>query len=302
MGVAILIDWGTTNVRAWARDADGRIVGRRSAPLGIRNVADGRFADAFAQVVSDWADGAAAVLMSGMIGSRQGWVEAPYVACPADLSAIAGALTPVPGFEGASIVPGVCRGGGDAARDVMRGEEVQCLGVLAVEGLSDALLCLPGTHSKWVSMAGGAIANFATAMTGEAYAVLRGHSILGALMAEPAAGTAAGAGAEAFGRGVARSGEPGGLLNHLFSVRAEGLFGEIAGEALPAYLSGILIGHEIRAMAALFERGGEVLVVGDAALREPYLTAFALLDVPARTCDAERATLAGLSAILDRAG
>ena len=193
--------------------------------------------------VGEWlSEGRLPILMSGMIGSRQGWVEAPYVATPAGIGDLAAALARVP-FEAADvhIVAGLTtkRNG---VHDVIRGEETQVFGALVRLGIDSGRFLLPGTHSKWVAVDGGRVTAFATYMTGEIFAAARDHTILGRLMQD---GTPTG---DAFLRGVgdgARPGNPGALLNRLFAVRTAGLFGEIAGPDLADYLSGLLIGAEV---------------------------------------------------------
>jgi len=247
----IAIDWGTTSFRAYRLDAQGTIVEARNAPKGILSVAPGAFPGVLEAEIGDWL-GDAPVVMSGMVGSRQGWVEAPYVACPAGFEEIAGGLREV--REGVWIVPGVsCR---DAAGvpDVMRGEETQVLGAGR-----DGLLCLPGTHSKWVEVRNGRIERFSTYMTGELYAVLKTHSLLGRMMEEGRPDR------RAFREGVARSGEPGGLLNHLFGVRTRALMGELDAAASASYLSGLLVGHEMRASSA-----SRIVIIGERMLAEHY--------------------------------
>ncbi|TCT10574.1 2-keto-3-deoxygalactonate kinase [Tepidamorphus gemmatus] len=299
MIATVRIDWGTTNARAWACAADGSVVERRHAALGIRNVGAAGFRAAFDHLVEGWPVTAVPVVMSGMVGSRQGWQEAPYAGCPASLDSLAAALIRLPEPETILIVPGVGRGGAGERHDVMRGEEVQCFGALAREDRADGLICLPGTHSKWVRMAEGRIVDFASAMTGEVFEVMSRHSILGALMAEAVPGHDGGA---AFRRGLDRAGEAGGLLNHLFSARADALFGEIAADEIRDYLSGVLIGHEIREMPRLLGGSGEILVIADGPLPGRYRTAFAHLAIPARLLDAEAVTVAGLGLVLDHAG
>ena len=237
----VAVDWGSSSFRAWRLDAAGAVLDRRAGPHGILTVAEAAFGTVLQGQVRDWLDGAP-VLMSGMIGSRQGWLEAPYVTCPAQVADLAAGLTRVP-FDPAAvfIVPGA-ETATATMRDVMRGEETQIVGALARLGIERGRFLLPGTHSKWVSVEGGRITGFATYMTGEIFAACRNHTILGRLMGEGAASGAA------FLRGVkegARSGGPGALLHRLFGVRTAGLFGEIAGADLPDYLSGLLIGAEI---------------------------------------------------------
>jgi 2-dehydro-3-deoxygalactonokinase len=278
----IAIDWGTTGFRAYRLDAHANILNSRTAAKGILAVPAGRFAEVLEEQVGDWiAQGEAPIVMSGMIGSRQGWVEAPYVPCPAGLAEVAAALREVRwGDRRAWIVPGLSCRDACGVHDVMRGEEVQVLG--AIEDLpSAALVCLPGTHSKWVLVEDNKIIRFSTHMTGEMYAVLKQHSILGRMMEEGEIDF------QAFAQGVTRSGEPGGLLHHLFGVRTRGLMGELGAAASASYLSGILIGHELRAFEVK-----QVYLLGAPELAALYARAAAVLGIDTCTLDAEAGTRA----------
>ncbi|MCU0898137.1 MAG: 2-dehydro-3-deoxygalactonokinase [Burkholderiales bacterium] len=285
----IALDWGTSSLRAWLLDAAGKVVDSRAAPLGIMRIADARFEAAFGEVCGDWlaAHPGVGVLASGMIGSRQGWREAAYVPCPAGIEDVASALLRFESDAGIAIafVPGVVLHA--TVPDVMRGEETQILGVLPPEG--DALLVLPGTHCKWVRARQGRIEWFATFMTGELFAVLREHSILGRLMQgatfdEPA-----------FLRGVDDGAAKGSVAANLFGVRTLGLFGKIAPTGLDSYLSGLLIGDELADGLARTgsERGETPVLIGAPALTDLYARAFAHLGVPAQIGDSE-AALRGL--------
>jgi 2-dehydro-3-deoxygalactonokinase len=278
------IDWGTTSLRAWKIAADGAVLDMRRRDLGILRVEGGNFAAAFTESVGDWHSQGLPVLMSGMIGSRQGWVEAAYVACPADLTALRSDLAAPPGIERVWIVPGVSLTDG-ARRDVMRGEETQIAGAL---GEGSGIVVLPGTHSKWVHVENGRIMDFLTFMTGELFDLLRRQSILGRLMPDSTP-----ANDDGFRQGViaARDGA-GGLSGALFSVRALGLFGDLAAEALGDYLSGLLIGHEFREALQRFPTPN-VLVIGSAALTARYALALELFGVTAAAAD-ESAAVKGL--------
>ncbi len=235
------VDWGTTSFRAFRLGADGAVQARRSGKRGILAV-EGDFAAALREEVGPWlAQGEDRVLLAGMIGSRQGWVEAPYLPCPAGIEELATGLTAIP-FEGAVIrlVPGIAGSDESDVPEVMRGEETQIAGMLDAVGES-GLLCLPGSHSKWVRIERARIAGYATHLTGEAYAALAGHTILGRMMREGPTDL------PAFDRGLARAAQPGGLLHHLFGVRTLGLAGRLGESESGSYLSGLLIGHEIRA-------------------------------------------------------
>ena len=179
------------------------------------------------------------VVMSGMIGSRQGWVEVPYAACPAGLDEIAAGMRKVAWNRGeAWIAPGLTCRDEAGIPDVIRGEETQILGVLDQLGAGRHTICLPGTHSKWVEVENSRIVRFSTHMTGEAFAVFKAHSILGRMMKDGVTDQ------DAFADGVRRSADGGGMLHHLFGVRSRGLFGELQESASASYLSGLLIGHE----------------------------------------------------------
>jgi len=265
----IAIDWGTTAARAYAMDAHGGVAAERSSPLGITRVEGGRYADALRSLLGDWHTDPAPRVACGMIGSRQGWREAPYVACPASLDTLAAGLARVD--AGAlAIVPGLVTRDRRGLPDVMRGEETQLLGAV---GADEAVLAvLPGTHSKWAHVAGGTVVDFATWMTGELYAVLLDHSILGR-MAERGTAPAA----DAFARGVARGLEDGSLAHDVFAARTLPLSGELAGADVADWLSGLLIGREIRDALAWARANGagadRVRIIGSDALAARYATA-----------------------------
>lgn len=264
----IAVDWGTSSFRAYRVDDHGSIKEKRAACTGILHIENATFAATLETQIGDWlAAGETPILMSGMIGARQGWVEAPYCECPAGLSEIASKLRPVswPDHR-AWIAPGVCGHDATGTRDVMRGEEVQILGSLESMPNRSGLVCLPGTHSKWVQVHEGKIIRFETHMTGEVFAVLKQHSLLGRMMKEGAPDHAS------FLAGVSRARQVGGLLHHLFGVRARGLFGEITDVQAVSYLSGILIGHELK--AALESRPhAQVFILGSAELNILYSSA-----------------------------
>ena len=221
-------------------------------------------------MLGDWHDMATPRLACGMIGSRQGWSEAPYVDCPAPLAALAAGIIRVADNK-LTIIPGVRTRDANGIPDVMRGEETQLAG--AVDDTEDRVLTvLPGTHSKWALVEKGQLVDFATFMTGEMYNVLLNHSILGRL-AEPA-GPEPG---PAFERGVTRGLGPGGLNHDLFGARTLALMGELAPEEIPDWLSGLLLGREVRNARVWAQRqgcdGARVRLVGTDALMARYAAA-----------------------------
>ena len=269
------IDWGTSTLRAYLMTRAGEVRDTVVKAAGILNVPDGDFDRVFDECVGPWlAQGRNVdVIASGMIGSRQGWVEAPYVSCPAGTSELAANLTPVRTKGGATLwlVPGIMRLDESGIPDVARGEETQMIGSFEADDKGEHLFVLPGTHTKWALARDGRITWFATFMTGEVFGLLCKHSILGRLMEE------GGDDAQAFRRGLelAARDAGGGLLKRLFSVRTLGLFGKMPNTGLRSYLSGLLIGSEIGEAkevvgAELGRSLGPATVIGGSGLAARY--------------------------------
>lgn len=266
----VALDWGTSSLRAYLLGADGVILDRRAEPLGILNVPGRDFAAAYDAITSTWRSRHPGLpcIASGMIGSAQGWMEAPYADVPADVEGVARTLVAVPSV-GLRIVPGLAQRG--RAPDVMRGEETQLFGAMAeLPALAeDAVVVLPGTHSKWARVARGRIERFTTYMTGELFAVLSHHSILGRLAEGTSSGGTAGA---AFARGVRHARDAGaGLASLVFSARSAVLVGDLPAAASLAFLSGVLIGDEVRAGLATGDRPRAL--IGEPALCARYAAA-----------------------------
>jgi 2-dehydro-3-deoxygalactonokinase len=295
------LDWGTSNLRAFRLGADGTCHDQRAAAKGILAVPPGGFEAALTDIIGDWLTEApdAPVILSGMVGSRQGWVEVPYAEAPAGIDALLAKALPKTLKDGrtALFLPGVsCLR--DGVPDVMRGEETQIIGALALAGLADGPVCAPGTHSKWVQVAGGRIVSFATYMTGELFALLRDHSLLGRGLVRNDAGQVQAAPPDlaraGFERGVAQAFADPAVLRTLFSTRTLGLFDKIPALALADYLSGLLIGAEVA--AALPEGGrGTVPVIASAALADRYAWALALRGYTAQPISGDAAAVAGLA-------
>lgn len=291
MTALIGLDWGTTSLRAWRIGADGAVLERRRGAAGLMSVAPGGFPAAFAQAVGDWtaAHPAAPVLLCGMVGARQGWVEAGYAPAPAGLADLAAALAPVTvaGRRVARIVPGVSLAQG-ARREAMRGEETQIVGA-APEGARLAIL--PGSHCKWARVEGGRIVDFATFLTGEAFAALRDHTILGRGLTAGDAATAQ----DGFAQGLAAGAQ--GLAGALFQTRARVLLGGLDPGAAEGFLSGALIGAEIAEGLARFGAPPRPpLLIGAPALVARYATAFAARGLASEQAGEDSAA-AGLFAV-----
>lgn len=268
----IAIDWGTSAARAYTLDGFGRIIAERSASLGISQVEPGSFNAAFSTLLGEWNSLKVPRIASGMIGSRQGWIEAPYLECPAPLAALTSRLCRTPGGEMA-IVPGLLCNDDAGIPDVMRGEETQILGAVDPNE-AEQIVLLPGTHSKWARVEGGCITGFTTWMTGELYAVLLKHSLLGRLAtSEPDAPHDD----EAFDRGVHRGLEEPGLSHAIFGARTLALTGRLAPNAVGDWLSGVLIGHEIASAATRYLGSNRartpLLIIGSSELTERYTRA-----------------------------
>lgn len=281
----IALDWGTSSLRAYRLGANGVVLEQRALPWGIMNLPtvtgdDSRqagFASAFAQACGDWLQAAPAtpLIAAGMVGSAQGWREATYVDTPLAIRDIGHQLASVEvgGGHILHIVPGLLQR--STLPNVIRGEETQVVGALAAApDAQDVLIGLPGTHCKWVRVEQGRITHFDTYMTGEVYAALSQHTILGRTMERNAA-----IDQEAFVRGlaVAQSADGrAGVLSTIFSSRTLGLVGQLSPAAQAEYLSGLLIGHEVAALVAMRPAAKRIILIGDAKLCARYQSALAL--------------------------
>jgi 2-dehydro-3-deoxygalactonokinase len=260
------VDWGTSSLRAFLIGAEGEVIDGVSSPEGIMQVSGKTFEAVLDRLISPWiANNKLPILASGMITSRNGWVETPYAEMPLGACGLARALVPHDADSGARIhfVTGASieHAGGP---DVLRGEETQIIGASAL-GLNDGTFVMPGTHSKWVQVADGQIVDFSTYMTGEIFAALKGHTILGTLMEDHDFDI------DVFETGVEAGLEGGSnLLHNLFHVRTLPLMGKIPKVATADYLSGLLIGTEVAAATRDVENIGTVTLVGRTDLSDRY--------------------------------
>jgi len=288
-------DWGTSNLTLALCDEDGQALETRKGPgaAGSR----GRFAEVFDELAADWlrAHGPLPSVMCGMVGSAFGWREAPYLPCPADLHELA--EDPVLVREGVSIVPGMRCTNPLGAPDVMRGEETQLFGAQALDSTLRAgkqLICMPGTHTKWVSMNGSVVQEFLTAPTGELFAMLCEHSVL---VRDPS--TPVEHHARDFERGLAESARhpEASLLHRLFQSRSLRLDKQLSAEGAASWMSGLLIGTDVRGALSLFshhDAGTAIYVIGAPKLTESYALALARNGRKAIQIDGAKAALAGL--------
>jgi len=288
----VAIDWGTSSLRGARLDAAGQVLESRQFPRGIMTVAKGQFESVFEDCFGDWMQAPEALcLISGMAGSQQGWQEAPYCPCPAGFEELAGALHWLQAGRMA-IVPGLSCQHHDGLpvpqHDVMRGEEIQIFGALTLSGQRDATVVLPGTHSKWAQVAAGRVLSFRSFMTGEVFALLSQHSILSRTLQADAPwheGT--------FVQAVQLAQRTPSVLSSMFATRTLALFGSLPPEQHPSFLSGLLIGEELRAMA---RPGSAVLLVGSALLTQRYAVALHALGMDSQ-CLGDEATWAGHAAL-----
>jgi 2-dehydro-3-deoxygalactonokinase len=285
------VDWGTSSFRIWLIDRAGKAIAGRRSSEGMSTLTPDRYEgvlETHLEALS--APPLMPVVMCGMAGSRQGWVEAPYLDVPAKLADITAGAVPVPGTaRDIRIVPGLAQRN-PAAPDVMRGEETQLLGAFGGE-TGDRLACMPGTHSKWVRVKNGSVTGFTTYMTGELFAAIRGHTILAHAIADEAPDE------RAFRAAVGRALEnPQSLTAHLFSIRASQLLGFSGAQASHSAISGLLIGLEIAA-ALKAGIGGKVDLIAGGAVAERYATALGLAGISFEQRDADDCVIEGLAAV-----
>ena len=286
----IAVDWGTTNRRAYVIAPDGNVTDRLADDRGVLAVAAGGFEEAIAELRDRL--GSLPTLMAGMIGSNRGWVEVPYVSCPADIGSLVRGVQWAPD-RNTAIIPGLSWVSGERA-DVMRGEEVQLLGAIHA-GLipRDTAACHPGTHAKWAKLDGGAVTDFRTVMTGELFALLKKHSILAAQCEADVAPT------QSFRAGVRRSLDCPQLTADLFTVRARGLLGQLPDVDAASYVSGLLIGADIAAGLAFAGMADSFALIGEPQLTELYAAGLVEAGKAFIEIDGETAFLFGAKALAD---
>ena len=284
-------DWGTSQLRLWLIDGSGQVIARRNSNQGMGGLTADAFEGVLLGELADVLDAGSSlnVICCGMVGSRQGWQEAPYLKTPCAPPTLRDAVR-VQGSDArlsVFLLPGVSQ---MAPADVMRGEETQIAGLLALEPSFDGVACLPGTHTKWVQISAGEIVSFRTYMTGELFGLLSNQSVLRHSLG------GGGWDQTAFDDAVSRAlSRPAGVAADLFAIRAESLLQNLPADAARSRLSGLLIGIELAA-ARPYWLGQDVRILGAESVAQAYLAALTAQGVPAQRLNAEAATLRGLSA------
>lgn len=283
------LDWGTSNLRAYAIDQNGCLVGEKTSEMGMGVLSQEEFEPALIDLIKDWLskDKTMPVFACGMVGARQGWLEANYRSVPC--SPVSGQrLTRVETSDPrihVEILPGLSQA---TPADVMRGEETQIAGLLTESPNFSGAVCLPGTHSKWVQVKNGEVVSFQTFMTGELFSLLSNHSVLRHSVC------ANGFDEDAFmGAALSIVADPSALATKLFSIRARSLLQDQDAQAASACLSGLLIGQELGLVRDLWD-GKSVVVIGSIEVTALYRNILTELDVNVRHVEATTATLAGL--------
>lgn len=290
----VAVDWGTTSFRLWLLSPAGTVLGERRSREGMTT---GAADNSFAKILASHLDALKApadipVVICGMAGARQGWMEAGYIDLPASLPAIFDGSVKIAGqARDIRILPGLAQRNTDHP-DVMRGEETQLVGALSGTTGETQIVCMPGTHSKWVQLSGDKVERFSTFMTGELFDVISTHSVLSHSIA-----SAKGGASPAFLAAVSKAFHaPESLTNLLFTVRSGQLLHGVEAEASSAALSGYLLGAELAGGLALAPDARDICLVATGPLKELYEAAFSVLDIRCQTVDADIAVRRGLFA------
>ena len=289
----IAVDWGTSNLRAWLMSASGQVLEHASSGDGMGTLDPSGFEPALLALVGTWLNSnPIAVVACGMVGARQGWAEAPYISVPSE--PFGGTVTQPPVKDArlrVHILPGMRQ---DKPADVMRGEETIIAGYIASNPDFDGVLCLPGTHTKWVHISAKEVVSFQTCMTGELFALLANQSVLRHSVQSDDMH------AEAFSTALDESiSRPERLAARLFSLRAESLLHGLNATEARSRLSGLLLGAELAA-ARPYWLGQAVTIIGAPHLATLYSAALAAQGVTAKLADGDQTVLAGLSAAYAR--
>ena len=291
----VAVDWGSTTLRAWLISEAGEILAQHSSDQGVFNLEADAFENTLLNACGKWLSDApdTPIIMAGMIGSRSGWQETAYQTCPVKAETLGVNLLALANTSKLNlfVIPGIKTDSPSGSADVMRGEEVQIIGALAalqVSSDSSALICLPGTHSKWAQTRQQEITNFSTFFTGEIYSLLGEFSSIGAIMNGDEFDEAS------FREGLAYSRQAGGFLHHIFSVRARLLADTWSDGSLSAYLSGIAIGHEFQGAKTLYPNESTLYLIGNSHLQALYQIAASEFSFKANSLDAADAIIQGV--------
>ncbi len=285
----VAVDWGTTRLRVWAVGRDGEIIARRESDRGMSTLERAEFEPALRNLIFDMMppNRETSIIACGMVGSRQGWTDAGYVSTPCAPPSIARSVTPADTNLRLHILSGVKQ---EKPADVMRGEETQIAGYLREQPDFDGVVCLPGTHTKWVHVSAGEIVSFQTYMTGELFSMLSDQSVLRHSMVTDAWDD--NAFADAINDAMAR---PVSFAAHLFSLRADSLINDVPPEMVRSRLSGLLIGLELAA-ARPYWLGRNVTIVGRKDLARLYLLGLQAQGMSPDLADYADMALLGLTA------
>jgi len=287
----LVVDWGTTNLRAYFCQDDGLIRARTELARGIKAVPSGQYPEVLHQILAKLDITAEQqVYVCGMAGARGGWLDAPYCETPVTLSALKEKLIPLPEPFHGFLIPGLKTMAVDGALDVIRGEEVQIFGALRLLGLENALICLPGTHSKWVYVKNRQITAFMTFMTGDVFAALK-QTILNYRDDDQFS-------PQAFESGLTESHHTGGgLLHQLFTARTRMLSADLKEEQVASFVSGLLIGHELKEAEMFRDAVDQVVIIGSDRLCHRYRMALEQTSVAIETLGSDIAACSGVAAL-----
>jgi 2-dehydro-3-deoxygalactonokinase len=286
----IAVDWGTTNLRAWGIGTNGKVVCNPVSDQGMGVLDRDGFEPALLDLVSTLLlpDRITPVVACGMVGSRQGWTEARYVTAPCAPPGYAQSVVAPTSDPRLSvrILPGVKQ---TEPADVMRGEETQVAGFLQQHKDFNGVVCLPGTHTKWVHISSEKIISFQTFLTGELFSLLSKQSVLRHSISKT------GWDESTFLTAVSEAtSDIAAVPAEFFSIRAQSLIGELQPASARARLSGLLIGLELAA-ARPYWQNGNVVIIGEQYIAGLYKSALEAQGHQAVIANAADMTLSGLA-------
>ena len=286
------VDWGSTRFRAYLLDETGGLVDSLSSDQGIFSREQASWEEILFRNCEKWLRWMPGipVFLAGMIGSRNGWVETGYLSCPVSLHDLGANIIQVEDVSShpVYIVPGISTLAAPGLPDVIRGEETQIFGVVDGPATGNFMACVPGTHSKWIQVDDNRITRFSTFVTGEVFAALRRCGSISSILDEAVSDS------DRFMEGVGISQREGGLLNHLFSIRARAVTRRDGWKSNESYLSGLLIGAEIRSALEIYPEVSDIVVIGADALIDDYSLAFSSSGISVSSCTSESAFIKGL--------
>ena len=296
----LFIDWGTTNFRAHKYDLiKNKVISKIENNKGILNI---KKKSEFLHILNETLvklklSTKHYILLAGMVGSKKGLYEVPYIRIPTSLSNLSKKIITksIQGIQ-INIIPGLVFRNKNYY-DVIRGEETLVIG--AIEKLNikqNCFLCCPGTHSKWIMIKNDIINSFSTYMTGDLYSAIKSNTILSQSLNEESEKFSI----IYFKHGLKFIKKNKTIISIIFKIRTMDLFSQNKSFERKSFLSGLIIGlemNEVLNKIKLFK--SRVVLIANGPLTKLYEESFKYYKIKYDLVNADECFINGMKKIYD---